>query len=175
MYTSNRIRYVDLDEDEIFHWKYIKRNKLPNGKWRYYYDESNLTKAKYKADQSEAQIGQNYANMINAQKAYGAAQTAKAVASNRYNNLVNSGKASYSEVRSAKDAYNVASHRDKTAKRHATAATRKYNNSVEKTEKLIKQYERKKIISFPRRAISIGVVAAANWINDNRPVRKNKT
>lgn len=31
------IRYIDLDEDEIMHWKYIKKKKLSNGKWRYYY------------------------------------------------------------------------------------------------------------------------------------------
>jgi SOS response regulatory protein OraA/RecX len=38
------IRYVDLDEDELFHWKYVKRVKLANGKWRYYYDWDGLKK-----------------------------------------------------------------------------------------------------------------------------------
>jgi hypothetical protein len=31
------IAYIDLDEDEIMHWKYIKKEKV-GGKWRYYYD-----------------------------------------------------------------------------------------------------------------------------------------
>ena len=31
--------YVDLDEDELFHWKYIKREKV-NGKWRYWYKDT---------------------------------------------------------------------------------------------------------------------------------------
>ena len=166
------IAYIDLDSNEVMHWKYIKRNKLPNGKWRYYYDDSNLMAQKRDANQAEAHIAPNKAAMINAQKAYGAAQTAKLVAANRYKSLADSGKASYSELKAAKDAYNVASHKDKTAKRQATAATRKYNSSVEKAEKLVKSYERKQIISFPRRAISIGVVAAANWINDNRRVKR---
>lgn len=34
--------YIDLDEDELVHWKYIKREKLPNGKWRYYYDKEQM-------------------------------------------------------------------------------------------------------------------------------------
>lgn len=35
---SDTIAYIDLDEDEIMHWKYIKKERRPNGKWRYYYD-----------------------------------------------------------------------------------------------------------------------------------------
>ena len=40
LYHEDNIAYIDLDEGELMHWKYIKREKLPNGKWRYYYDES---------------------------------------------------------------------------------------------------------------------------------------
>lgn len=39
-HSRRNIRYVDLREDEVFHWKYIKRVKLPGGGYRYYYDES---------------------------------------------------------------------------------------------------------------------------------------
>ena len=169
------IVYIDLDEGELAHYKYIKRTKLPNGKWRYYYDESELTKLKYNSDQSERRVKQNYTNMINAQKAYGKAQESMIIATTRYKKLRDSGKAKYSEVRAAKDAYNTASHNEKTAKRQAATATRKYNSSVERTEKLVKKYELKKIVSFPRRAVSVGIVAAANWINDNRPVKNKKT
>lgn len=41
---SENMCYVDVGDDEIFHWKYIKREKLPNGKWRYYYDWDELKK-----------------------------------------------------------------------------------------------------------------------------------
>lgn len=45
---SRNIRYIDLDTDEMMHWKYIKRVKLSNGKYRYYYDEkdNHLTELK---------------------------------------------------------------------------------------------------------------------------------
>ena len=28
-----------VPEDELYHWKYIKREKQPNGKWRYFYKD----------------------------------------------------------------------------------------------------------------------------------------
>ena len=31
-------------DDELYHWKYIKKVKKPNGKWRYYYDTKQLKK-----------------------------------------------------------------------------------------------------------------------------------
>lgn len=50
LFHGRNIRYIDLDPDELIHWKYIKRMKLSNGKYRYYYDESELKIAKGKAD-----------------------------------------------------------------------------------------------------------------------------
>lgn len=42
-------------DDELRHYKYIKREKLPNGKWRYYYDV-----AKYQKDIDDANVrGEN--------------------------------------------------------------------------------------------------------------------
>ena len=32
------------NNDELKHWKYIKKIKGPNGKWRYFYDTTELTK-----------------------------------------------------------------------------------------------------------------------------------
>ena len=31
-----------IREDELYHWKYIKREKQANGKWKYYYDTDQL-------------------------------------------------------------------------------------------------------------------------------------
>lgn len=161
-----QISYIDLSEDEIVHWKYIKRTKMSNGKWRYYYDESNLTSQKAEADKATAEAWRNKSAMISAQKSYGAAQTAKIIAATRYDNLRKSGTAKYSEVRAAKDAYNVADHKDKVARIKASAAKTKYNSSAERAEKLVKKYERKKLISLPRRTISSGIVAVNNWLVD---------
>lgn len=44
MHSDDNTAYIDLDEGELMHWKYIKREKLPNGKWRYYYDKDALKK-----------------------------------------------------------------------------------------------------------------------------------
>lgn len=41
---GGNIDYIDLDEGEMMHWKYIKREKLPNGKWRYYYKDDEYDK-----------------------------------------------------------------------------------------------------------------------------------
>lgn len=47
------IRYIDLDEGELCHWKYIKREKLPNGKWRYYYDYGQYAEADMKKAEAD--------------------------------------------------------------------------------------------------------------------------
>ena len=41
IFTRGSFREVD---DELMHWKYLKKKKLPNGKWRYYYDLDSLKK-----------------------------------------------------------------------------------------------------------------------------------
>lgn len=44
--VTRELQYVDLDheltEDELLHFKYIDKKKLPNGKWRYYYNTDKL-------------------------------------------------------------------------------------------------------------------------------------
>ena len=55
MHSSNLL-YVDIDEGELRHWKYIKREKLPNGKWRYYYDMEATYNTVVKAADTAAKI-----------------------------------------------------------------------------------------------------------------------
>lgn len=60
-------------KNELKHWKYIKREKRPNGKWRYYYDvkdmlgydeKAEFEKANkiYKNAQKEAEVKEKNAN-----------------------------------------------------------------------------------------------------------------
>lgn len=42
--TTGDICYIDLWPNEMMHWKYLKREKLPNGKYRYWYDKESLKK-----------------------------------------------------------------------------------------------------------------------------------
>ena len=37
-YVLMRSTFHEVGDRELKHWKYVKREKLPNGKWRYYYD-----------------------------------------------------------------------------------------------------------------------------------------
>ena len=39
-------RKIELSDDELMHWKYIKRVKGKNGKWRYYYDYESTEKGR---------------------------------------------------------------------------------------------------------------------------------
>lgn len=41
---TGNICYIDLWPNEMMHWKYLKREKLPNGKFRYWYDRESLKK-----------------------------------------------------------------------------------------------------------------------------------
>ena len=42
LHNNGSLSYVDLDDSELMHWKYVKKKRLPNGKWRYYYDVNQL-------------------------------------------------------------------------------------------------------------------------------------
>lgn len=53
--SKKRISYIDLDADEIAHFKYIKREKLPNGKYRYYYQDDAYEKAKKKLEDAQSE------------------------------------------------------------------------------------------------------------------------
>lgn len=41
LYAHSDIAYIDLDEGEMMHWKYLRRERAANGKWRYYYEKDN--------------------------------------------------------------------------------------------------------------------------------------
>ena len=51
--------YTVNKDDELYHWKYIKKTKV-NGKWRYYYDEMKKdlgVNVKDKLDMTKKQVG----------------------------------------------------------------------------------------------------------------------
>lgn len=52
--------------DELYHWKYIKRIKRPNGTWRYIYDKKSneLTQLRKEADRTQGALDAHY-NMYN--------------------------------------------------------------------------------------------------------------
>ena len=131
------IYYVDLDENELVHWKYIKRVKLGNGKWRYYYDDSSLEKYKNQGDiafgRSLNAAGRAYNYSSASQQGFGKNNKASRVHNQRQ--LTRAVSAQYSYVDQANRAY--------------------------------RRYRRQRITSFPARTISKGIVAVANWLSNS--------
>jgi hypothetical protein len=65
IYSSNMRR-----EDELMHWKYLKKVKLPNGKYRYIYDENELKKYEESMNASERATVNAAIDVVNLQKEY---------------------------------------------------------------------------------------------------------
>lgn len=51
--------YLLTSDGELYHWKYIKREKV-NGKWRYYYTDTEYEKAKKRAEIAKQQSDSAY-------------------------------------------------------------------------------------------------------------------
>lgn len=134
------IYYVDLNENELVHWKYIKRVKLRNGKWRYIYDDSSLEKYN---QQGDAALGRSFNAAARANRLYSDYQD---LARNR----------SYSR----NDKISMA-----RTQRELTRTQKVQNHYVERANRSYKRYRTKRITSFPARTISKGIVTVMNWLN----------
>ena len=49
-YIMHNGTFYEVSDEELMHWKYIKKEKLSDGTFRYYYDQSELDKAKSDMD-----------------------------------------------------------------------------------------------------------------------------
>lgn len=171
LYHGENVAYIDLDADEIVHFKYIKREKLPNGKYRYYYDQSELERYKNEADQAQKDYQKANMKVANARvnkktadykldRAYEKRRSARTT-----NEIVDAGNArnkAYKGVQAAERALNIAENNRKTARILADDAKKAYN--------------KKKIISFPARTIAKGAVKVANLFSgaNKKPKKKSK-
>ena len=166
LYHEDNIAYIDLDEGELMHWKYIKREKLPNGKWRYYYDESELTRYEQKAtnarvDSINAAKKVYFAdkNVEESKKKLAAARAKHEVAVNKNNafSITEQGNR-FKEYREAAD--------DLDRKQaYLKKAERDHEKANARAQEAVKKYKTKKIISFPRRIIAKGAVTVANFLS----------
>ena len=144
---------VELSDDQLMHWKYIKREKK-NGKWVYYYDESELNKAKKAAKDAERQHVTDAAKL---------------------------GVATY-ELDDAKAKYaGFMTERSKSDDKKYTDAINKYEKAAEraqtsakKAQEAEKKYQTKKITSFAARTISKGLVKIANLLSGSSKKKKKK-
>lgn len=143
---GHNICYIDLEQNELIHWKYIKREKLSNGKYRYYYDESDL---------------KTQENYVKAVRNIAMEKGARAAADNvNFQNMARSNKYStaqkYKAATKAIDSYNNAKFYDNLA------------------DRAVREYEIRKLTSFPARVISKGYATVANWLSGSGNKKKKK-
>lgn len=97
--NTSIVSYIDLAEGELMHWKYIKRVKLPNGKWRYYYDADSLKNdarnaigINQKNAYENARANRRVASLRKSAAVVNAAETAKALTQKNHYGYNYSGK-----------------------------------------------------------------------------------
>ena len=139
------ICYIDLGPNELMHWKYIKRVKLSNGKYRYYYDESDLRKYENEAIRAEKESNRA---LINAVK--------RGFENDKAREESDKDPWSLDKMQKSNDTYT-----------RARLTAKVYDEKYEKAVKASRKYEVMKIASFPARTISKGMVAIANLFNGN--------
>ena len=162
-----------MSEDELMHWKYIKREKQPDGSYKYFYDtsdEDNAAKAKAKteheADNARSRMG---AAQIKAQEAY-----------NKWRYSV-----PYGVGLTIKQAKELEKEREKLykeyqkAQKEADAATAAYKAAKKKAEKTVNKYKLQMVGNFLNKTVSLGITAVAQLVgsvfnNKNAIIEKRK-
>lgn len=161
LYHTDNIAYIDLDPDEIMHWKYIKREKLANGKYRYYYDQSSLDTKKKAANDAQAERN--------------AAKDDYEFAKNKLDLIeTHHGKAYiYGQRNGMTIPIITGTPGEKlVAQIEKDAEKKEYKEASVKATKLTAKYATEKVIGLPLRAISKGIVAIANLFSGGN---KNKS
>lgn len=129
---------VEVSDDVLMHWKYIKKEKK-NGRWVYYYKDD-LDRYKESADKKSDQAFKDSALMYTRESIYkNAAKKAR------------QGGALTSELLDASRKYDAAKYKYETSSKAARAAQKKYNKI--------------KITTFAERTISKGAVKVANFFS----------
>lgn len=148
LFHGRDIRYIDLDPDVLVHWKYIKRVKLPNGKYRYYYDDSYLKATKAKAESARID------SIRESAKQYNASEDAR-IAMEKSKALYGKGD-TRAQTKAAIDYYN--------AKKNESDAKRRAEQYSDVANKYLKKYEAMKVTEFVARNIVKGLNAISNLV-----------
>lgn len=155
-----------MSEDELMHWKYIKREKQPDGSYKYYYDESELTKL----SNTKAAVA---AETKEAQNRYGKAKNASFNAEIRRANAEKQAekykKAYLAGDMSALEKYKKYSDEAKAAQvekdaydAEASKANADIIKAAKKGEALAEKLKKKTVSSFVERTVSRGIVAVTD-------------
>jgi hypothetical protein len=154
------IAYIDLDEGELMHWKYIKRVKLPNGKYRYYYDQSELDR--YESMAKTASENRNLASFEAGKRMTKRQEAEKymSIAYERYDKA----KTAKEKVNASDDIHKTKDYLKKTRAAERTALEN-YNRAEYAATMAEKTYTTRKISSFIPRTIAKGAVKVANLLS----------
>ena len=128
---------VEVSDDVLMHWKYIKREKK-NGRWVYYYDDSEMKRAQAEYDHVKRSV--DYASAKY--------KDAKTERDSYFNGIAKFGKKERARGETISKNYDNARDLLKTANANYKIAEKKYNQ--------------KKVSTFAARTISKGVVKVAN-------------
>lgn len=140
IYTGREL----ISENELKHWKYIKKKKV-NGKWRYYYSDPEYTSAKQNKDKADKELAnatyRKFGHEDNLKKEYAKRGGMVGIAS----------KEDEAAIKKARD--NVA------------RANNNYKNAMAKQYKAREKYKKITLKTLPRRAVAKGAAAVANMLS----------
>ena len=165
--------YLGKDfSDGIKHWKYLKREKV-NGKWRYYYSNDELNKAKKDLNNANVNTLKVAAKKVNAdnevkyaQEKVKKAQAAMKDLSDTVNNRIGSIKLNTTNYKNVKNDY------DKALKEKAAAISNRNKVNAEadkvsaKADEIYRKYQKTAIKSIPSKVIATGMAKVLNAISD---------
>ena len=134
--------FYEVSNDQLMHWKYIKREKK-NGRWVYYYDQSELNALK--------------SNVNNAKLQEDAARNG--LIASRVNRDVNADI--YAENGNASYTAKIVAQAAADANRYEKA----YKNKSEYAKRVTKKYNSMAVKTFAARTISKGLVKVANFFS----------
>lgn len=150
MIVNGQLR--EIPDDELMHWKYIKREKK-NGRWVYYYDH---TSARAELERSKKR-----------------ADDAWHIALDKAGEM-NDAKKARDEVHKIENDKKYTLHDAGMADAKVALSTYDYNEAEAKYNKLCKKYENKKLKYFAHSTISEGLVKVANLFSKVFSKKKKK-
>ena len=143
--------------DGIRHWKYVKREKLSNGKYRYYYKDDELDKTYSDWENTIVDRSKAYSDKWNKELAYDRAKSNRESAESNFrkNTTVENGKKYSNSTADEKKKYN-----------EYEQALINYDVIDKKAMTLAKKYDKMKLAHTPQRVIAKGIAAVANLLEN---------
>lgn len=148
-----------MSEDELMHWKYIKREKQPDGSYKYYYDQSELDAAGKAAKAAETESVK--ANVVSGNARFEANELREKANNTRHRLTVENKNGKIVRTDHKEEAEKAA----KKAEVNAYIAKEAASTAASKAKKAAEKYNKMKMTTFVERTISKGVVAVANLLS----------